>query len=329
MVLLGSRRRLLYVRGTFNVNDGDGHPLSLCPSERYLQATICSEVSGQTDEVGWIPEVQAEVGGSKAISEYLLDNTHNEIRLREDTDDSGIIMLLLGIPIISGILAIISTLVSLRILSLLPDVYVPDQIKNRRPGPPIRIAIVLGSGGHTTEMIMLLKHLDLHRYTHRSYVISSGDSFSAASAQGFEKSLASDLPECRGSYDIIVVPRARKIHQSLWTTPFSSLYCLWSCLRLLKKPELAKNNQMYPDVIITNGPGTGVIVVLASYLIRLINPQGTKGKMRTVYVESWARVRRLSLSGRILLPLVNRFIVQWEALAKATGAKAEYLGTLV
>jgi beta-1,4-N-acetylglucosaminyltransferase len=56
--------------------------------------------------------------------------------------------------------------------------------------------------------------------------------------------------------------------------------------------------------------------------------------MRTVYIESWARVKTLSLSGKILKPLVDRFVVQWETLQKKVGEKerggrAEYVGVLV
>jgi beta-1,4-N-acetylglucosaminyltransferase len=49
--------------------------------------------------------------------------------------------------------------------------------------------------------------------------------------------------------------------------------------------------------------------------------------MRTIYVESWARVRRLSLSGTILVGVVDRFLVQWEGL-RGLG-RAEYIGVLV
>lgn len=33
---------------------------------------------------------------------------------------------------------------------------------------------------------------------------------------------------------------------------------------------------------------------------------------KIIYVESWARVTSLSLSGKILRPLVDKFIVQWD-----------------
>ena len=100
------------------------------------------------------------------------------------------------------------------------------------------------------------------------------------------------------------------------------------------------------DLILTNGPGTGVCVVLAAIFLfsclGLSGPQTRKngtgnvkdppyhdsGRMRTIYVESWARVKTLSLSGTILLPLVDRFLVQWPKAVDA-GSRAEYVGPLV
>ena len=88
----------------------------------------------------------------------------------------------------------------------------------------------------------------------------------------------------------------------------------------------------YPDIVLTNGPGTGGIVVLASILLRFLDFWATgankPGKMTTVYVESWARVRELSLSGNLLLMVVDRFVVQWPQL-QGLGGRAEYRGWLV
>ena len=47
-----------------------------------------------------------------------------------------------------------------------------------------------------------------------------------------------------------------------------------------------------------------------------------------MYVESFARVGGLSLSGKILYPLVDRFLVQWPQL-KEKYSRAEYNGVLV
>lgn len=218
-----------------------------------------------------------------------------------------------------------------------------------KPSPhnPTHLLVVLGSGGHTAEMLTMLYRLPLfsQKYTHRTYVVSSGDSFSAQKADEFEKQLnttgASD-----GAYDIVIVRRARRVHQTLLTTPWSTMQCLWDCLKVLQGTHpKQRRRQGYPDLILTNGPGTGVCVVLAAIVLLCLGLSGSpkprsgststeekpyynKGQMRTIYIESWARVKTLSLSGTILLPLVDRFLVQWPKAVDA-GSRAEYVGALV
>jgi beta-1,4-N-acetylglucosaminyltransferase len=234
---------------------------------------------------------------------------------------------------------LVLVLFSLRLLYILPANR--PHLPARRRGVQTHILVVLGSGGHTAEMFALLRNLDPYLYNRRSYVVSSGDAFSAIRAQEFENQLSSDFNGSRrkganplgppgsttGSYAIYTVPRARLIHQSLFTTPLSACVSLWACIRLLA----ALTTHAYPDLILTNGPGTGVIVVVASYILRFfdIRNANSDGKMRTIYIESWARVKTLSLSGILLLRLVDRFLVQWEALNQTGSGKAEYHGVLI
>jgi beta-1,4-N-acetylglucosaminyltransferase len=220
-----------------------------------------------------------------------------------------------------------------------------------RPKPsrrnPTHLLVVLGSGGHTAEMLTMLYRLPLlaQRYTHRTYVVSSGDSFSAQKANELEKSLKIDEMG-ESTYDIVTVRRARRVHQSLLTAPWSTIQCLWDCFKVLRGTHsLQQGKPGYPDLILTNGPGTGVCVVLAAIILLCLGlsgpqkltddassleekPYHNSGRMRTIYVESWARVRTLSLSGTILLPLVDRFLVQWPNAVDA-GSRAEYVGALV
>ena len=214
-------------------------------------------------------------------------------------------------------------------------------------------------------MFSLLANLDPKRYTHRSYVVSSGDEFSARRAEEFERGMGErwggggDRMSMKGEekgkekeeeegkekaegnagiengFSIHTVPRARHIHQPLPTTPLTSLHCLLSCLHLL-----SHHPHGYPDLILTNGPATALILILAATLIRFFafmpgvgRGKGGKGraeeKMRTIYVESWARVKRPSLSGRIIVycGLCNRVLVQWKGLER--GGWGEYRGMLV
>ncbi|OCT52180.1 UDP-N-acetylglucosamine transferase subunit alg14 [Cladophialophora carrionii] len=264
-----------------------------------------------------------------------------------------------------------------------------DPIYRRPRSPsdnPPHLLIVLGSGGHTAEMLNILgqyRRLQ-HDWPQRTYVVSSGDDFSASKAREFENNMSSKLdkgdpsgggdpallvgPTATG-YDIITVHRARRVHQTLLTTPLSSLRCLWDCIKLLRGthpdfcPRIAGDHSSRPstpDLILTNGPGTGVIVILASIILLFFGVAGPSaslprskkvmkhdtgvgdasanriGQMRSIYIESWARVRTLSLSGRLLKPLVDRFLVQWPQLveketagAGARTGRVEFVGSLV
>ncbi|KAK4949793.1 UDP-N-acetylglucosamine transferase subunit [Elasticomyces elasticus] len=240
----------------------------------------------------------------------------------------------------------------------------PSRRPRGLPSHPTHLLVVLGSGGHTAEMLNILSQNPglQNDFTHRTYVVSSGDDFSALKAHEFEKQLLSYLastnistPESTASkYDVVTVRRARRVHQSILTTPISSLVCLSDCFAVLTgshydiKPARPSRNK-YPDLILTNGPGTGVIVVLASLLLLFLGYGGPStvstsanskdadkqdllagsGQMRSIFIESWARVKTLSLSGRLLKPLVNRFIVQWPELVKSEGDRVEYIGPLV
>ncbi|PGH04101.1 hypothetical protein AJ79_07201 [Helicocarpus griseus UAMH5409] len=262
------------------------------------------------------------------------------------------------------------------------------------------ILVVLGSGGHTAEMLSMLKHapLDTDIYTRRTYVVSSGDSFSASKAMEFERYLVqqqhpsttvkkkdaaerslhgtdvqneatepsfSKTPgpsETSTPYTIVTVPRARRVHQSYLTAPLSTLHCLWVCIAVLRgvhpdqEPSSSPSSSTitppsHPDIILTNGPATAVCIILAAKILRAFNsifyflaftpfipfprfparPPKRK-RPRTIFVESWARVTTLSLSGKIVLPLVDRFLVQWEGLEGYSswfGGRAEFVGALV
>lgn len=239
----------------------------------------------------------------------------------------------------------------------------PIRHGRRNPVEPTHIMVVLGSGGHTAEMLFMLERavtatdakqkLDWKDYTHRTWVVGSGDSISAARAKEFEEmamplSTQEDLMAGKvkratysgpGTYDVVTLPRAREIHQSLSSAPVSSFHCMRACYELLLKntPKTrdghagAPGEKDFPDVILCNGPATATILVFTSMLMRFFDIKGcsTRGKMRTIYVESWARVKKPSLSGTLLKRVVDRFLVQWPQLERGAGARAEYLGVLV
>jgi beta-1,4-N-acetylglucosaminyltransferase len=186
-------------------------------------------------------------------------------------------------------------------------------------------------------MLSMIRSLDPERYANRTYIVSSGDHFSAAKAAEFEAQLerrtaqqTADLGDgavlSKQAFRIVTVPRARRIHQPLYTVPVTCVQSLYACVRAL----LPDASAAAPDVIVTNGPATGVMVVFAALIIQFLGLGGfgeDAADMKTIYVESWARVKTLSLSGSILQwGLVDRFLVQWEGLK---GGRREYRGVMV
>ncbi|OJJ47475.1 hypothetical protein ASPZODRAFT_130960 [Penicilliopsis zonata CBS 506.65] len=246
-------------------------------------------------------------------------------------------------------------------LSISQNTTVP---RHRPKHAAAHLLIVLGSGGHTAEMFSMLRRMELDPtiYTYRTYIVSSGDKFSAAKAVEFENNhlykrcqghngegQPTENHKLAGSYGIVTVPRARRVHQSFLTAPASTLQCFWQCLLVLRgihrdqTPLPPQTRSPYPDLILTNGPATAVCVILAAKLLRLwVYCFGSKQQhkdlagaypLRTIFVESWARVTTLSLSGKLLLPFVDRFLVQWPALEGKQAwkgmRKTEYVGTIV
>ncbi|KAK1962318.1 Alg14-domain-containing protein [Colletotrichum sublineola] len=184
--------------------------------------------------------------------------------------------------------------------------------------------VVLGSGGHTKEMLAMMEiGFPNVPSMHRRYLISSGDSMSLKHLKAFEDDLkAAHGEEQVGTYDKYIVARARKIHQSLLTTPFTALLSVIQIFPLLLSSPFkgVRSRQQFPDIILTNGPATGFIVGLVSYVLKVffIVPEDT---MQVLYIESWARIRTLSLTGKLFhrTGIADLLLVQHEKVAKAYG----------
>lgn len=196
----------------------------------------------------------------------------------------------------------------------------PALSKNRKNQPPelvkniegAKIMILLGSGGHTGEMIRLLTHVKLSNLS-RVWVTSSNDNASLEKAKDYEKTLESNYTP-----EYFIVHRARNVGDSLIITiinTIKSLVSIWT--KVFNMKEL-------PKVLILNGPGTSVPLAYIIFVMKFFGICNTK----IIYVESLARVGLLSLSGKLLLPITDRFIVQWEQLAEKY-KRAEYYGILV
>ncbi|EGG18323.1 putative glycosyltransferase [Cavenderia fasciculata] len=155
--------------------------------------------------------------------------------------------------------------------------------------------VVLGSGGHTAEMFYLLKHIH-GDYNRLSYVLADSDKRSYDKIVEFEQTSAAS------SYSVHQIPRSRNVGQSYFFSIFTTIYAFFYCLLLVFRDK--------PDIVICNGPGTCVPIVIAAVLFRFLRIHACK----IVYIESIARVQHLSLSGKILQYVANWMIVQWPSL---------------
>ncbi|WP_281288029.1 PssD/Cps14F family polysaccharide biosynthesis glycosyltransferase [Bacillus rubiinfantis] len=72
-----------------------------------------------------------------------------------------------------------------------------------------------------------------------------------------------------------------------------------------------------PDVIITTGAHTAVPMC---YIAKLF------GK-KVIYIESFAKTKSASLSGRLIYPIADLFVVQWEKMLEVY-PKAVYGGSI-
>ena len=178
---------------------------------------------------------------------------------------------------------------------------------------PAKVMAILGSGGHTAETLSLFKRLRSDLFFPLEVVIASSDTTSEAKAlkalrRWCDKSSPSKEqgqstePAERG-LTVHRIPRSREVAQSWLTTPFTALWSLMFAFVLVFRVQ--------PRVIVTCGPGTAVPLCYAAFFFSAI---GVSPRCRIVFVESFCRTRTLSLAGRLLLPVADRFFVQWPGL---------------
>lgn len=74
-----------------------------------------------------------------------------------------------------------------------------------------------------------------------------------------------------------------------------------------------------PDVVMTTGAG---VAVPFCYIAKIF------GK-KIIYLESYCRIERPSITGRALYRISDVFLVQWEELLEKYGGKARYWGRLL
>lgn len=163
----------------------------------------------------------------------------------------------------------------------------------RKPTAPLRTLVVLGSGGHTTEMLTMTQTLDDTIYHPMVFCKASTDSTSHDRLCTFRPGSA---------ISVYNIPRSREVGQSFSSSIPSTLWAMGASMRLVYR--------IRPDVILCNGPGTCIPICLTGFLLRICGIH----TVTVVFVESFCRVLSLSLTGKLLYGIADVFLVHWKSL---------------
>jgi beta-1,4-N-acetylglucosaminyltransferase len=157
----------------------------------------------------------------------------------------------------------------------------------------MKLLIVLGGGGHTTEMLKLVDLLGPEYEYH--YLLVREVSFSR------------DRIKRKGQ--IHQIRRPRGMYDSIPASICNSLVALAQMATIMVRVR--------PAAVIGCGPA---VSVLASAMGKLLGA-------KAIYIETGSRVCTLSLSGKIMYHFADQFFVQWPTL-EDRHLKAIYAGRL-
>jgi beta-1,4-N-acetylglucosaminyltransferase len=155
----------------------------------------------------------------------------------------------------------------------------------------MRILFIVGSGGHTAQMLKLMDKLNFKG--DYGYVINADDVVTRQKLKMGKK--------------IYALINPRRYNESFFNKFIRTIYDFFEALIILKDY----------DIIISAGPGLTVPIFYAGKIM---------GK-KLIFLESWSRVNTPSLSGRLVYPISHLFFVQWPQLKKKY-PKSIYAGRL-
>lgn len=198
-------------------------------------------------------------------------------------------------------------------------------LMGQKSGQAKSLMSVLGSGGHTHEMLTLVKSLIDHDKSNSEttlgivpineiiFVASQDDKLSV-------DKLDQTFPEWNNQtnnsikFHLQRIQRSRQVHQSYISSIWTSLISLYHSFKII--------SSIRPRILLCNGPGVCMPLIIACRII--------SNRTTIVFVESFCRTRSLSLTGKIVYhtKLANHFMVQWPKLADKY-PRAKFLGLLV
>ena len=195
--------------------------------------------------------------------------------------------------------SIVLFMIYLLVLVIVRKVFMSHEIPEK--SEQINTLIVLGSGGHTSEMLRLVSALDSTKYTPQIYMVAETDTSSISKLEAMK---------IRGKIEVI--PRSREVGQSWLSTILTTINATLVCVKILWKYR--------PKLLLCNGPGTCVPPCLVAWIYNLLLLQRTK----IVFIESICRIKTVSLTGKILCHIADTCLVQWPEL-KAEDNRFTYI----
>jgi len=157
----------------------------------------------------------------------------------------------------------------------------------------MKIGIISSTGGHLTEALSAFESFEGH------------DCFLVI--QDFPSVKGIQLDEISRIYHLRIF-----LNYSIWTGVLLSLFVnLFQLISIFWKEK--------PDLLFSTGAEVAIpAFFIGKYLF------GTK----LILLESLARIRDLSSTGKVLYRISNLYLVQWPELLKKAGPKAVYQGRL-
>lgn len=141
-----------------------------------------------------------------------------------------------------------------------------------------RVLFISSTGGHLNELLQLRK--TMAKYD--SYLITE----KTKSTEGLKKEFGNKLK---------FVKYGTKSHLSyIYIFPYD---CLKSLIYFIK---------IRPHVIVTTGAHTCVFMC---YLAKLF-------RRKVIYIETFANIYSKSMTGKLIYPIADMFVVQWESMLK-------------
>lgn len=217
------------------------------------------------------------------------------------------------------------------------------------PAASGKLMAVMGSGGHTGEMLAMVRPLvgkiledhdkagnntDIKKQEPPTmdnvdeviFVVTETDRLSSKRLHQEYRNIHTDEHHHHNhqdddegvpttlQYRLVKIARSREVGQSWGSAVLSTIISLVHSLHLMFNER--------PALLLCNGPGVCLPLIIAA---RLVAPA-----TQVVFIESLCRTRRLSLTGLLVyhLRLADHFLVQWPRLATKY-TRSRYLGILV